>query len=212
MALIVCPGGSYREVGLFAGGMGAVDSFVPKGVTVVVLKYRTKPPSKDVQADALADARRAVRLVRYRAGEWGIDPSRIGMLGSSAGSHLILNLATHTDRGDKQAQDPVEQQSCRPDFVGLMCPWPAKQSIDAFPVDGDTPPAFVASATDDKVAPTAFAEDIVKACHGAGVSAELWTLTRGGHTAFKQAGGEGAKWPQRFVDWLRAVNLWKDQP
>lgn len=205
-AFIVCPGGSYSRVGLFTSGMGTVDYFVPKGAAIIVLKYRTRPPSTRVVEDSLADARRAVRLVRYHAARWKIDPSRIGMIGSSAGSHLVLNLGTHWDRGDPVAADPVERQSCRPDFLCLLCPWPNAQPVTDFPVTRETPPAFVASARDDKVAPTEFAEGIAAAYRRVDVECRLWLVEKGGHTAFKLGAnrGEGARWPERFGAWLEA--------
>jgi acetyl esterase/lipase len=203
-AFIVCPGGSYSRVGLFTSGMGTVDYFVPKGTAIIVLKYRTRPPSIKVVEDSLADARRAVRLVRLHAARWKIDPSRVGMIGSSAGAHLVLNLATHWDRGDARSADPVERQSCRPDFICLLCPWPNAQPVADFPVTVETPPAFVASARDDGVAPTEFAEGIAAAYRRAGVECRLWLLEKGGHTAFKLGTnrGEGARWPERFSMWL----------
>ncbi len=205
LALIVCPGGSYRVVGMFANGWFTVPRFVEEGTAIIVLKYRTRPPSKQVEADALADARRAVRLVRLNARAWHLD--RIGMLGTSAGSHLILNLATHTDPGTPTAEDPVERQSCRPDFIALLCPWPDRQPIEAFPITSDTPPAFVASAVDDKVAPHAFAEAIVAAYQKAGVPAMLWSVPKGGHTAFNPGNAPGNQWPTHFWPWLKSIGM-----
>lgn len=207
LALIACPGGSYSRVGLVTSGMGMVDYFVPKGVAIIVLKYRTRPPSTAVEADALADAKRAVRLVRLHAVEWAIDPARVGMVGGSAGAHLVLNLATHGDRGDPRAPAQIDRQSCRPDFIGLLCPWPNRQPIGDFPVTRETPPAFVASARDDRVAPSEFAESIAAAYAQAGVNCQLWLLPKGGHTAFKLGAnrGEGSGWPQRFSTWLETA-------
>ncbi|WP_414663411.1 alpha/beta hydrolase [Horticoccus sp. 23ND18S-11] len=204
-AFIVCPGGSYSRVGLFTSGMGTVDHFLPQGVAIIVLKYRTRPPSTDVVTDSLADARRAVRLARLHAAAWNIDPARIGLIGSSAGSHLVLNLATHWDRGDPNATAPVDRQSCRPDFIGLLCPWPNRQSVADFPVTRETPPAFVCSARDDQVAPAAFAESIAAAYATAGVNCRLWLIAKGGHTAFKLGTnrGEGSHWPEHFSAWLK---------
>lgn len=104
--------------------MRTVPFFVPRGAAVIVLKYRIRPPSKSVEADALEDARRAVRLVRYYSKDWGIDPQCIGMIGFSAGFHLILNHATHCDDGNHDSDDPVERESCSPNFMALLCPWP----------------------------------------------------------------------------------------
>ena len=206
-ALMMCSGGSYSRVGLFTSGMGAVDYFVPKGVAIIVLKYRTKPPSSDV-TDALADAQRAVRIVRRHAAEWQIDPTRIGLVGSSAGAHLVLNLATHWDRGNPAAADVIERQSCRPDFSGLLCPWPNQQPIADFPIPAHSPPAFVASARDDRVAPVAFAEAIAAAYANTKVDCRLWLLKKGGHTAFKLGSnrGEGARWPEQFSAWVETFS------
>ncbi|MEI6464625.1 MAG: alpha/beta hydrolase [Verrucomicrobiota bacterium] len=203
-ALIVCPGGSYSRVGLVTSGMGTIDAFVPRGVAIIVLKYRTKPPSRDVVTDALADARRAVRQVRLHAAEWNIDPHRVGLVGGSAGAHLVLNLATHWDQGNPASASPVERNGCRPDFIGLLCPWPNRQPVSDFPITATTPPAFIASARDDAVAPTSFAEDIAGGYTRAGVKARLWVIAKGGHTAFKLGAnrGEGSRWPERFTAWL----------
>ncbi len=208
LALLVLPGGSYREVGAFADGMRTVPHFVPKGVAVIVLKYRTRPPSRDVVRDALADAQRAMRLLRAHARDWGI--KRIGVVGSSAGSHLALNLATHADGGATDASDPVERESCRPDFLVLLCPWPNGRGAEQFPIGAETPPAFIAGAKDDRIAPLAFAEDLVAAYRKAGVPVALWELESGGHTAFKQVHNPGYHWMARATEWLQEQRLWNE--
>jgi len=205
-AFIVIPGGSYTRVGLYPSGIGTVDYYVPRGIAIIVLKYRTRPPSKDVVNDALTDARRAIRLVRLHAAEWNIDPARVGLVGSSAGAHLILNVSTHWDRGDPQATLPIERQSCRPDFICLLCPWPNQQPIADFPIDRQSPPAFIASARDDQIAPTAFSEAIAAGYVAAGVSHHLWLIDKGGHTAWRIGSrGEGGRWPAEFSTWLQSI-------
>lgn len=72
---------------------------------------------------ALKEGQRAIRLVRSRAKDWNLNPQKIGMQGYSAGGHLLANLMSHADDGDRQAQDPLDRLSCRPNFVMLMCPW-----------------------------------------------------------------------------------------
>src|SRR5207302_4339884 len=108
IAIVVCPGGGYTHLTRLVGADGAVKAFVPKGVVIASLKYRTTPPSAQVDADALEDGKRAVRLIRVHAKEWGIDPKKIGVLGWSAGANLGLNLATHFDSGNPSASDLVE--------------------------------------------------------------------------------------------------------
>jgi acetyl esterase/lipase len=211
MALIVCPGGSYSKLGHFTTGMGAVGEFVPQGYAIIVLKYRTSPPVRGVYEASLADAKRAMRLVRHHAREWNIDPRRIGMIGGSAGGHLALNFATHSDEGDASAADPIEHQSCRADFLALVAPWPAKQSVSAFPIIQSTPPMFIAAAADDQIAPASFAQEIARACEEAGVASRLWIIPEGGHPAFTLGSkGKGAGWGALFVQWLKEQKL--DQP
>ena len=213
LALIICPGGGYTNVGVGPKGDAAIAYFVPRGVAVFVLKYRTRPPSRQVDVDALADAQRAMRLVRHRAAEWGVDPQRIGMVGWSAGSHLILNLASHHNAGDPAAKDPIERQSCRPDFIAAMCPWPSRSKPADFPATKATPPVFMCSARDDKTAPTAFARTLRDAYVAAGIEAVLEEVETGGHEAFTIEGpGEGGKWTEKFWPWLKKIEMVKDEP
>lgn len=228
MALIVCPGGAYARLANYKVGNGAVPEFLPKDVVVIVLKYRTTPPSRpvpvpkpeqeakgrpkpplrNVEMDALDDAKRAVRLVRHHAEEWGIDPGKIGMIGWSAGSNLILNLASHFDKGNPTAEDMVERESCRPDFVALFCPWPSQSTIERYPITADAPPAFIASARDDASAPTTFAEAIYARYQAAEVPARLWQVDQGGHRAFSYGStGEGMQWPTHLWDWLVEMKI-----
>ena len=205
-AVILCPGGGYRVLAAVSTGNGVLEPFLKDGYAVLVLKYRTVPNPKEAEAAALKDAKRAVRLVRERAEQWGIDPHAIGMVGWSAGSNLTLNLASHTDSGDPQATDPVERQSSRPDFVAMLCPWPAGKQLDQYPISKMSPPAFIASARDDKVAPTEFAIGIAEGYEKAGVECKLWLINEGGHRAFSfDSKGEGSHWRERFVEWLQNV-------
>jgi endo-1,4-beta-xylanase len=208
IALIVCPGGGYTHLTRLVGADGAVGAFLPEGVVVISLKYRTTPPSTFVDADALEDGKRVVRLMRHRAQELGVDPRKIGMLGWSAGANLALNLATHFDEGNTSSTDPIERESSRPDFVVLLSPWPSKRALTDFPVPKNAPPAFIASAKDDKTAPVTFAEGIAANYESAGALHELWVVETGGHGAFTiDAPGEGGKWIARFWPWLRKLGI-----
>lgn len=110
-AVIVCPGGGY-EFKAPHEGRPIARWLNDAGINAFVLDYRIAPYTTDC---ALLDAQRAIRTVRHRSAEWGIDPDKIGILGFSAGGHLTIMASTHYDMGDKQAQDPVERVSCRPD-------------------------------------------------------------------------------------------------
>jgi acetyl esterase/lipase len=179
---------------------------LPRGVAVVSLKYRLKPASSDVERDANADAMRAIRILRARAGEWHIDPEWIGLAGASAGGNATLKVASSFDHGDATAADVVDRESGRPDFVCMLSPWPDGHEISAYPIGKDAPPAFIASARDDHTAPTTFAEGIVAAYGKAGVTCRLWQIDSGGHGAFTIGGtGDGARWVEEFWPWLQRV-------
>lgn len=205
-AIILCPGGAYQALAAVETGNGTLQPFLQDDFVVFVLKYRTVPNPKQAEIDALADAQRAVRLVRHHAKEWGIDPHQIGMAGWSAGGNLVLNLASRTDKGDPAAADPIDRQSCRPDFVAMLCPWPTSRPASAYPISADSPPAFIASARDDKDAPTRFAEGIAAMYDKAKVEHQLWVIEKGGHRAFSfDSTGEGATWRERFVAWVKQI-------
>jgi acetyl esterase/lipase len=117
-AIVVCPGGGYGGLAAHEGHDYAVwlNGY---GVAAFVLKYRLGSHGYRHPA-MLQDAARAVRTVRARAGDWGVDPKRVGIMGSSAGGHLASTLLTHFDGGQPEAVDPVERQSSRPD-LGILC-------------------------------------------------------------------------------------------
>lgn len=205
-AVILCPGGAYQALASVDNGNGTLEPFLKDGFVVIVLKYRTVPNPKQAEIDALADAKRAVRLVRHHAAEWGIDPKRIGAAGWSAGGNLVLNLSSHTDKGNPEDPDPIERQSCRPDFVAMLCPWPTSRPASAYPISAESPPAFIASARDDKDAPTRFATGIAASYQTNGVPCNLWIIEQGGHRAFSyDSTGEGSHWREHFVAWLDKV-------
>ena len=117
-AMVICPGGGYGGLAQHEGKDYA-EWLAKNGVTAFGLKYRLGSAGYR-HPRMLQDAARAVRTVRSRAGEWRIDPARIGIMGSSAGGHLASTLLTHFDAGDQTAEDPIEKQSSRPD-LGILC-------------------------------------------------------------------------------------------
>jgi acetyl esterase/lipase len=211
-AIIVCPGGGYSHLTRLVGADGMVNESLPRGVVIISLKYRLIPPAPNlptVAAEALLDGQRAVRLVRAHAAEWQIDPHRVGLLGWSAGANLGINIATHFDDGNPQSPDTVEHQSDRPDFVALLSPWPARQTISAYPVTKNSPPAFICSARDDRTAPVSFAQAIAAAYDTAGATEQLWLVDKGGHAAFEIGNpGEGSGWLNRFWPWLAKIGMY----
>jgi len=206
-ALIICAGGGYQHLAMCLHVENVVKLLNDRGVAVFGLKYRTRYGDNNVIEDALADGKRAVRIVRSRAAEWGIDPRRIGVQGYSAGANLCLNLAGRFDAGDPKSADPLERLSSRPDFVVPMCPWPSTQTLDDFRLNKDSPPALIASAKDDKIAPFTFAVAVAERLKQLGVKHELFSPDTGGHGAFhySMVKGAGAQWPDVLFPWLKQV-------
>lgn len=211
-ALVICAGGGYGHLAMCLHVENVVQLLNDRGIAVFGLKYRTRYGNNNVVEDALADGQRAVRIVRSRAQEWGLDPHRIGVQGYSAGGNLCLNLAGRFDAGLPEATDPIERFSCRPDFCVFMCPWPNKHSIDEFPLSQNSPPAFIANARDDKTAPLSFAQAIDDKLQGLGVKEQLFVVDTGGHGAFHYGvvAGPGAGWPDALLAWLKQNELWRD--
>lgn len=204
-AIIVFSGGGYRQLAPGPRGSGAAFRFLPHGITVFSLKYRLTPPSAHVLRDALADAARAVRTVRARAGEWGVDPHRIAVIGLSAGANLALNLALNADSGDPASPDPIERQNSRPDFLGLCCTWPYNQEPDDFKITADAPPAYFVHARDDTTAPLGFAEAVSAAWQRAGAVTHLEIYATGGHSAFGMPNETATDWPGKFLRWMESL-------
>jgi acetyl esterase/lipase len=217
MAIIVCPGGGYGALD-WKTYVYAADYFVPKGVAVVGLKYRTRPPYRvdnaGIQEIALLDAKRALRTVRDRAKELHIDPNQVGIVGYSAGAKLAMNLAANFDAGDKQTTDPVERQSSRPDFaVGLATwHWGKKKSPFTFPKDA--PPVFLVHATNDGIGGGAAIElrKAIKAdLEKLGVPVHLEIFDEGAHGVGNlipqrvKNGFPPAKWPELLLKWLERL-------
>ncbi len=210
-ALIIAAGGGYKHLAMCLHVENVVKLLNDRGIAVFGLKYRTLYGDNNVAEDALADAKRAVRIVRYHAQRWGIDPRRIGVQGYSAGGHLALNLACRFDEGEAESPDPIERIASRPDFVVLMCPWPYQQSLDDFPLGKQSPPAFIASAKDDTTAPFAFAAAIDRRLKDLGIHETLFSPETGGHGAFHvgMVEGLGGQWPRALVQWLEEIEMLK---
>ncbi|HEY3969576.1 MAG TPA: alpha/beta hydrolase, partial [Planctomycetaceae bacterium] len=210
-AIIVAPGGGHRQLVWGSEGTDIAAWLNSLGVTAVVLKYRlaqTPGYKYAVEKEALADTQRAIRIVRARASEWKIDPARVGLLGFSAGGALAAFADIRFDRGDAQATDPIDRQSCRPDFVGLV--YPGWNQMDK-EVPPDAAPAFLTSAgLDDKfhARQTVEFHDML---FRAGVPSDLHIYAHGGHggAISKRNGIPFGTWHLRFQDWLADIGMLK---
>jgi acetyl esterase/lipase len=215
MAIIICPGGGYGALGWRMGVVYAADYFVPKGVAVIGLKYRLRPPHRldnaGIQALALLDAKRAVRLVRDHAQGWHLDPHKIGIAGYSAGANLAINLAANFEGGDKQSTDPVERQSSRPDFAVGLSTWHWRKKESPFVFHKDAPPVFLVHATNDGIhggAPIEMPKAIKADLEKLGVPVHMEIFDQGAHGVGNlipqrvKNGFPPTKWPELLLKWL----------
>jgi len=210
-AIIVAPGGGHRQLVWGSEGTDIAKWLNEIGVAAFILKYRLEqtPNYKyTVEGEALQDTQRAIRIVRARAKEWGVQPSRIGVLGFSAGGALAALADIHFDRGKADSADPIEQQSCRPDFVGLVYPGWRPMDITA---PKDAAPAFLTSAGLDDASHARASVDFHNSLMKAGVQSELHIYAHGGHGgAIKPRDGiPFGTWHIRFQEWLADVGLLK---
>jgi acetyl esterase/lipase len=202
-AVVVAPGGGFRELVFNAEGKQAADFLNGLGVTVFVLKYRLPKEinSPYTPANVREDAYRAMRLVRSRASEFHIDPKRLGMLGFSAGGAVVMMVAFEPGDGDSQAMDPTDRLNGRPNFQRMV--YPGGEAPKKIP--SDSPPAFLVCANDDEYGCDKVTMDLLQTFRAAKVPVEAHLLARGKH-AFNMGNSSSLRsvrgWPQRMADWL----------
>lgn len=233
-AVIICPGGGYWILAYDWEGTDIAKYWNSKGVAAIVLKYRLPTSKSQVvpHKSPLLDAQRAMRLVRFHAEDWNIHPNKIGIMGFSAGGHLASTLSTHFDAGNPESDDPVEQESCRPDFSILVYPvisfaadfahsGSEKALLGENPPDSlvqfysselqvtkDTPPAILIHASNDKGVPVKNSIVYYERLIEEGVPAAMHIYPYGGH-GFSLATGKGylSGWMERCYEWLSALNV-----
>jgi endo-1,4-beta-xylanase len=202
-AVIVIPGGGHRELWMDHEGKNAARWLSEHGIAAFVLKYRLARETNStyrIEVEAFADTQRAIRLVRSRAAEWKIDPSRVGAIGFSAGGELVSRVSTRFDSGDHDASDPIERQPSRPSFQGLIYPG---RSGDIQPTT-NSPPAFLACAFNDRKDISEGLAEVYLRFKKVGVPAELHIYSAGGHGFGVRASNDKpvASWIVRFDEWL----------
>lgn len=227
-AVIICPGGSYAVLVFEAEGINTAKEFVKNGIAAFVLKYRLPDDAimKDQTTGPLQDAQEAMALVRQHAAEWGIDPGRVGMMGFSAGGHLVSTAATHFDR---PVLEKNKQVNLRPDFHIVVYPvismqdslthkdsrknllgdHPSRALIEAFSnelqVTDNTPPAYITHAGDDKLVDVENSIAYYEQLRHHHVPAEMHLYPKGDHGfVLKQ---KTADWMALVIDWMRR-NEW----
>jgi acetyl esterase/lipase len=229
-AVIVAPGGSYRILAINHEGRQVANWLNSLGVTAFVLRYRLGP--KYHHPIQLGDAQRAVRLVRARAKEFGVEPDRIGFMGFSAGGHLASTVGTHFDSGDAKAPDPIDHVSSRPDFLILAYPvisfvapyshttsaenllgpdadWKLKEELSSdLHVTSATPPTFLFTTSADKTVPSENSVAFYLALHAAGVPAEIHIFQKGSHgVGLDLSDPVLGLWPTLLANWMRGRGL-----
>jgi len=211
-SMLICPGGGYWDLYWELEGEEVAAWLNSIGVTGIILKYRVprRPdePKDEPARRPLQDAQRAVSLVRSKAGEWGLDPHRIGMVGFSAGGHLVLATATRFARRSYEPSDDIDAISCRPDFVvavysGYLKAKDKSELAPGWHIPTDTPPVFLAHGGEDIISPPEHSVLMYLALRRAAVPAELHIYAGAAHDFGVRASDKPcSKWIEACADWL----------
>lgn len=205
-AVIIAPGGGHAELWIDHEGYNPAKYFQGKGIAAFVLKYRLareQGSTYTVDKDEVADIQRAIRLVRSRAKEWGIDTGRLGVMGFSAGGELAALAAMRFDSVQTPATDDIDRLSARPDFQALIYPGNSHR----LHVAPNAPPVFIVAGFKDRPDISEGAAEVYLQYKRAGVPAELHIYEAVGHGFGMRPTNTGAVtgWPDRFIEWLREI-------
>lgn len=227
-AAVIFPGGGYGILASNHEGHDYAKWLNERGIAGIVVKYRVsaKPELGYQFPVPFLDARRAIRTVRAKAAEWGIDPAKVGVMGSSAGGHLASLCATRSaDTFPAETHDAIDSQNCRPDFAILIYPVismdatlshagsrknllgenPSDEAVASYStakaVTRETPPVFLVSTADDRV-DCRNSLEFATACKAAGVPVSLHLFESGGHGYGLNGKGDLAVWPTLLEQWL----------
>ncbi|WP_017916895.1 alpha/beta hydrolase [Xanthomonas sacchari] len=231
-AVVVFPGGGYQMLAMDLEGTEICDWLVSRGITCVLLKYRVPNSGPTWVNDrryypkvqtALQDAQRTLGLVRQQAATWGVDPHKIGVMGFSAGGHLVAATSTHFAKRTYPLVDAADRVSCRPDFAIAVYPghlWVHEDEDDDtrdftdlalrpdIRVAADTPPTFLLQAQDDYVDGISQVLAYYVALNHADVPTEMHIYAQGGHAFGLRAKHLPiAQWPQLVETWLRTIGV-----
>jgi|HigsolmetaAR202D_1030399.scaffolds.fasta_scaffold18215_2 Esterase/lipase len=216
-AMVVAPGGGHRQLVMEKEGWEVADWLNDQGIAAFVLKYRLArvEGSRYTLAEHVhADAARAIRLVRSRAAEWGVDPARVGFIGFSAGGEVGGMIGTKFDAGRPDAEDPIERFSSRPDFNVLIYPWyrpgaTRPEEPPLFPIPDNAPPVFMVCTTEDRshVIPTV---KFYLELEAKRIPTEMHIYATGPHGFALRPTQKRLPvntWPDRLKDWLAELNI-----
>ena len=203
LAILVVPGGGHRVLAITHEGYNVAEWLRDRGIAAFVLKHRLAREAGStykIEVEAFADTQRALRLIRSRANEWGIDPDRLGAMGFSAGGELVSMASTRFDAGDATATDPIDRHGSKPTFQVLIYPG---RSGDIQPTK-DSPPVFLAAAYNDRQDISEGLAEVYLRFKRAGVPAELHIYGTGGHGFGQRATNKRpvGQWMTRLEEWL----------
>jgi acetyl esterase/lipase len=224
-AIVVFPGGGYQILAIDLEGTEVCDWLTSRGIICVLLKYRV--PNAGASWNqlcgcylntrsslALEDAQRMLGLVRLHAAEWHIDPHKVGVLGFSAGGHLVAAVSTHFEQRVYPAVDAADHESCRPDFAVALYPghlWIDYEKLELnanIRVTRNTPPTFLVQAENDAVDNVNNSLVYYAALMKAGVPVEMHLYPEGGHAfGLRRTKDPITEWPQLVEKWLRAIGI-----
>jgi acetyl esterase/lipase len=229
-AVVIFPGGGYTHVAIDHEGHQIARWLNELGIAGFVVDYRHRGKGYGHPAP-IQDAQRAIRTVRNRSAEFGIEPNKIGIIGFSAGGHLASTAGTHFNEKFYEPNDAIDNASARPDFMLLIYPvismgpfthsgsrsallgnGASQELIDKFSnekqVDANTPPTFLVHATDDKAVPVENSIYFYLACRKAHVPAEMHIWEKGGHGfGMGQPQTPVSRWPVVCADWMRQMGF-----
>jgi acetyl esterase/lipase len=216
-AVVVFPGGGYNVLAIDLEGTEVCDWLTSKGITCVLLKYRVPCVKTGAYGDcrtALQDAQRAVGLVRSQAARWRVDPHKIGVLGFSAGGHMVAAMSTHFEKRLYSPVDDADAESCRPDFAIALYPGHLAVPQRQFALNPDiqvtsrTPPTFLLHAEDDPIDPVENSLVYHAALRKAGVPVEMHVYVKGGHAfGLRRTSSPITEWPQSVERWLATIGM-----
>lgn len=212
--IVMCPGGGYTHQASGHEGHDMAAWFNSQGITYVVLKYRLPYGDSTIP---LADAEQAMRVVRKYAKELGVDPSKVGIAGASAGGHLATTLATHYSSPETRPDFqilfyPVVSMDTKKTHMGsrksLLGENPTREKVDSFSnalrVTADTPKAFIMLSSDDRAVPPVNSIEYFQALVDNGVPASIHSYPVGGHGwGFRDSFGYKRQWTGELEKWLR---------
>jgi acetyl esterase/lipase len=229
VAMVVFPGGGYSILAIDLEGTEVCDWATSRGITCVLLKYRVPDSGPAYHDDcecnihpkaptALEDAQRTVGLVRFHAAEWHIDPHKIGVLGFSAGGHLVANISTHFAKRSYAPVDAADKVSCRPDFAVAIYPGHMLENTTRefelnpeIPVTASTPPTFLLQNEDDNVDGVKQSLVYYIALQKESVPVEMHLYAQGGHAfGLRRTKFPATRWPELVETWLGTIGMISD--